>query len=234
MLEKSRLHPPGYGRIYIIALMLSFLFIKNQAIAQKIYNLSIDNAIVLAEKQSPDALLAKTKYRQSYWRYRYYQAAYLPALSLTANPFNITRSFTQIILPDGSEAFVPQSLATSSVNLSLTQQVGATGGAFSLNSGLQRIDLFNTNSISYLSTPVNIAYSQPVLTYNDLKWQKKIEPLYYQEAKKQYVSDIEDVHIKTITLFFDVLAAQSSIEEAELNKANSDTLYKLGQGRYGL
>jgi len=218
--------------------LFCFLLMAKMATAQKVYTLSMDDAIALAEKQSPDALLAKTKYRQSYWRYRYYQAAYLPALSLAANPFNITRSFTQIILPDGSDAFVPQSLATSTVNLSLTQQLGLTGGAFSLNSGLQRIDLFNapinTPSVSYLSTPINIAYSQPVLTYNDLKWQKRIEPLYFQEARKQYVSDMEDVHIKAITLFFDILAAQSSIEESKLNKANSDTLYKLGQGRYNL
>jgi len=214
--------------------LLCFLFAALICNAQKVYKLTMDDAIALAEKQSPDALLAKTKYRQSYWRYRYYEAVYLPALSLSANPFNINRSFTQIILPDGSEAFVPQSLATSSANLSLTQQVGLTGGAFSVNSGLQRIDLFNTQTVSYLSTPVNIAYSQPVLTYNDLRWQKRIEPLYYQEARKQYVSDIEDVHIKTITLFFDVLSAQSSIEETQLNKANSDTLYKLGQGKYKL
>ena len=214
--------------------LISFLLWANISMAQNVYTLSMDDAIALAEKQSPDALLAKTKYRQSYWRYRYYKAAYLPALSLTTNPLNITRAFSQIPLPDGRIIFVPQSLSTSSVNLSLTQQVGLTGGSFSLNSGLQRIDLFNTSSTSYLSTPVNIAYSQQVLTYNDLKWQKRIEPLYFQEARKQYVSDMEDVHIKTITLFFDILAAQSSIAEAKLNKANSDTLYKLGQGRYNL
>jgi len=215
-------------------LLFGFLLLTNISGAQKVYSLKMDDAIALAEKQSPDALLAKTKYRQSYWRYRYYQAAYLPALSLAANPFNISRSFTQITTMTGNDSFVHQSLSTSSVNLSLTQQVGLTGGAFSLNSGLQRIDLFNVPSTSYLSTPINIAYSQPVLTYNDLKWQKRIEPLYFQEARKQYVSDMEDVHIKAITLFFDILAAQSSIEEAKLNKANSDTLYKLGQGRYNL
>ncbi len=214
--------------------LFCFLLLANVSKAQQVYTLSMDDAIALAEKQSPDALLAKTKYRQSYWRYRYYQAAYLPALSLAANPFNITRSYTQVPLYDGSIVYAQQSLATSTVNLSLTQQLGLTGGAFSLNSGLQRIDLFNMSSTSYLSTPINIAYSQPVLTYNDLKWQKRIEPLYFQEARKQYVSDMEDVHIKTITLFFDILAAQSSIEEAKLNKANSDTLYKLGQGRYNL
>src|SRR6185437_1906425 len=126
--------------------LLCFLFAALICNAQKVYKLTMDDAIALAEKQSPDALLAKTKYRQSYWRYRYYEAVYLPALSLSANPFNINRSFTQIILPDGSEAFVPQSLATSSANLSLTQQVGLTGGAFSVNSGLQRIDLFNTQT----------------------------------------------------------------------------------------
>ena len=234
MLIKYKQEDSGHLSNFGIFCLIFILLQGNCCNAQKTYRITMQEALAMAEKQSPDALLAKTKYRQSYWRYRYYQAAYLPALSLAANPFNITRSYTQIILPDGSEAFVPQSLATSSVNLSLTQQLGLTGGAFSLNSGLQRIDLFNSNAVSYLSTPVNISYSQPVLTYNDLKWQKRIEPLYYQEARKQYVSDLEDVHIKTITLFFDVLSAQSNIEEASLNKANSDTLYKLGQGRFAL
>jgi outer membrane protein len=215
-------------------LLAAFILFFNFLHAQKTYNLTLDDAISMAEKQSPDAILAKTKYRGSYWRYRYYQAAYLPSLSMAATLPSITRSYTQIVLPDGSEAFGLQSLSTSSINFYLNQQIGLTGGSVFLNSGLQRIDLFTNNTTSYLSTPVSIGINQPILSYNDLKWQRKIEPLYFKEARRQYVQDVEDIHIKTISLFFDVITAQSNIQSALLNRTNSDTLYKLGQGRYQL
>jgi outer membrane protein len=215
-------------------LIIFICLIPSLVQAQKTYLLSLDEAIKMAENQSSDAILAKTKYRGSYWRYRYYQAAYLPSLSMAAILPSINRSFTQIVLPDGSEAFVPQSLSTSSINFYLNQQIGLTGGSIFLNSGLQRIDLFTNNTTSYLSTPVSIGINQPVLSYNDLHWQKRIEPLYFKEARRQYVQDIENIHLKTIALFFDVITAQSNIQSAVLSRTNSDTLYKLGQGRFQL
>jgi outer membrane protein len=223
--------------LYILSVTIYLLLsiaLPSACFAQKTFTVTLNDAIGLAEKQSPDAILAKTKYQGSYWRYRYYRATYLPSLSLAATLPSITRSYTQIVLPNGSEQFIQQSLSSSSVNLSLMQQIGLTGGSVFLNSGLQRIDLFTDHTTSYLSTPISIGINQPILTYNDLKWQKIIEPLYFKEARRQYVQDLEDIHIKTVALFFDVLTSQSNIQSALLDKANSDTLYKLGQGRFGL
>ena len=86
-------------------LLFCLFLVSGSANAQQIYSLNMEQAIAIAEKQSPDAILAKTKYRGSYWRYRYYRAAYLPALSLAATLPDITKSYSQIILPDGSEVF---------------------------------------------------------------------------------------------------------------------------------
>jgi outer membrane protein len=221
-----------FGRLLLIVLISISLPLGS--VGQNIYKLTMDEAIGLAEKQSPDAILAKTKYRGSYWRYRYYKAQYLPALSLAATLPGITRAFVPVTQADGTVLYKPQSLSTSTLNLALTQQIGVTGGSVFLNSGLQRLDNLDLRTTSYLSTPISIGISQPVLSYNDLKWQKKIEPLYFKEARRQYVQDEEDIHIKTITLFFDVLTAQSNIATATLDRQNSDTLYKLGQGRYSL
>ena len=38
--------------------------------------------------------------------------------------------------------------------------------------------------------------TQPLFRYNELRWQKKIEPLKYEEARKTYLRDVENVRIR--------------------------------------
>ncbi|MCK7532914.1 MAG: hypothetical protein MZV63_18685 [Marinilabiliales bacterium] len=36
----------------------------------------------------------------------------------------------------------------------------------------------------YITSPLNIRLTQPLFRYNELRWQKKIEPLKYEEAAR--------------------------------------------------
>jgi outer membrane protein len=87
---------------------------------------------------------------------------------------------------------------------------------------------------SFLSTPVNIGFRQPIFAYNPFKWERQIEPLRYQEAQKQYVENLENISIRATTMFFDLLLAQMNIEINRLNQASNDTLYRIAEGRYSL
>jgi outer membrane protein TolC len=218
-------------RVLFIAFSLLPLLVQ----AQGTRELTLSEAIAQAQKYSPDVLLASAKLRGSYWQYKYYKADYLPWLTAEGVLPDMARSFSRVTQPDGRDSFVYRSLSNSSMNVRLSQKIGPTGGSLFLNSGLQRIDIFNEpRSTSYLSTPLSIGFNQPVFTFNSLRWQKKIEPLYYEESKKQYVQDLENISLKTIDLYFGVLLAQSNIDLARLNQANTDTLYKIAQGRYNL
>jgi outer membrane protein TolC len=76
--------------------------------------------------------------------------------------------------------------------------------------------------------------SQPLFRYNELKWQKKIEPLKYEEARKTYLQEVENVRIMAVQSFFSLALAQINREIAETNMQNADTLYQIARGRYNL
>ncbi len=198
--------------------------------------LTLDEVVAIAREQSPDAMMARHRYRGRYWQYRTFRAGYLPNLRFDATIPNLNRSISPITLPDGSDIFIRRSLATSSGNLSLNQTIGLTGGQLFVRSGLQRIDLIGDDEtkVSFLATPVNIGFSQPIFAYNQYKWERQIEPIRYEEAKRQYMESLEEISIRATNFFFDLLLAQINKDINEITLASNDTLYRIAQGRYEL
>ena len=58
--------------------------------------------------------------------------------------------------------------------------------------------------------------------------------MYFREAEKSFVEDLERISWQTSRLYFDLLEAMVSRDIAQLNAANTDTLYKIAQVRYEL
>lgn len=216
-------------------LCLALLFCWTWSDAQSVERLSLTEVIGIAQMKSPAYARTKNTFENNYWRYQNYRASMLPALNLNGTLPNINRSIERITLPDGSDAFVDRSLATSAATLSIDQNLPLTGGRFSVLSSLQRIDLFGANaSTSFLSTPISISYFQNNIFYNDFRWQKRIEPLVFEEARRAYAEQMEDIALQANRLFFELLSAENNFRLAEINLANTDTLYKISKGRYDL
>lgn len=218
--------------LILISLIIDGLPAKAQS---NVVRLTLYDAIEIATKQSPEALMARHRYRSSYWQFRTYQAGFMPMLSLDATFPELNRSIDRITQPDGSEAFRERRYLNSSMNLSLSKNIGLTGGQVFLNTNLQRIDLFaDSTTTSYLSTPLNIGFRQPLFAYNQFRWSRKTEPLRYNEAQRRYVEDMEATAISTINYFFDLLMAQYQNQIQHLNRANNDTLFQIAQGRFNM
>jgi len=221
----------------ILTLFL-LIFFALPAQAQTLYQLTLPEVVAIARSESPDMKLAETRLNNTLWRYRSFQADYKPQISLDATLPSLNRSIDNIVLPDGSEDFISRSLMRNSVSVFLSQPIVATGGRVFLTTGLRRLDVFKTNlnpnSISYLSTPVSLGFVQPLRTYNELKWRKKIEPLRYQESRRSFHEEKEQAAATAADLFFDLLIAQLNLEAATKNKSNADTLYAISQGRFGV
>lgn len=217
----------------IIILLFAICTYSNAQDNAKI--LSFENIINMAKNQSPDGLVAKNKYLGSYWQYRSYKASYMPMLTLDATLPNINRVISRIPLADGREVFQEQSSADYTMKMSLSKTIGLTGGQLFINSGLERLDVYkDSTTTSFLSNPITIGYRQPIFNYNPYRWERKIEPIKYDEAKRTYLEDMEQLSIKASNLFFDLLDAQIRARIAKINQANNDTLYKIAQGRYNL
>lgn len=221
---------------YIAILLLILLQISNLGYSQVVTRkMTLSEVIETAKKKSPDAFIARHRFKASYWQYRTFQSDLMPSLSLNATVPEFDRSISKITLSNGEDAFVSRRLANSSAGLNINQNLGFTGGKIFVASNLQRIDIFgDSTTTSYLSSPVNIGFSQPVFTFNPYKWEKKIEPLKYLQAKNTYVESLEDLSVKAVTYFFDLALAQQNLLIAEVNYHNNDTLYKISVGRYNL
>jgi outer membrane protein len=226
------------NKIFVpVLLALVFLcFFDGNAQNEQPRFLTLEEVIAIAREQSPDAMAARHRYRGSYWQFRSFQAGYLPGLRLSATLPNLNRTISAITLPDGSDVFVRRSLSSSSGNLSLNQRIGLTGGQLFMNTALERIDIIRDgeNDVSYLSTPINIGFTQPIFSFNPYKWERMIEPIRFQEARKRYIEDLETISLRANNYFFDLLLAQINIEINTLNLNNNDTLYKISKGRFSL
>jgi outer membrane protein len=219
--------------LLIVFISIQSLFVVAQT---EVNRLTLDDVIYIAKQQSPDALIAKHRFRRSYWQFRSYKASYLPSVSLSGTLPNINNSINEITLPDGSEEYVNQNFTKYSLDMSVRQKIGLTGGQIFLTSGLKRNDntIGDNKSTAYNSTPVNIGYSQPLFQYNSFKWDRKIEPLKYEEASRSYIENIEQVSLSATNHFFNLLTAQIQIEIAKKNLHSYDTLYHIAEGRYNL
>ena len=214
--------------IYLGLLSTELLIAQNQ-----ITELSLKQVIEMARMESPDAQTARHSFRSAYWNYKYYRANYLPSLSLTSDP-NLNRAINKITMGDGSVKFVEQNLLNTDLTLNLSQNLFWTGGSFFLETSAQRMDLFSEHKYSWQTSPIMIGYRQSLFGYNSLKWDRRIEPVRYQEAKKSYVETLELVSANAIHKFFALATAQSDYDIASFNYANADTLYRYAQGRYNI
>lgn len=221
---------------YCFGLILS-LVISTGGTAQQSYKLTLNEVITLAQSDAPDALLAKTRWEGNYWNYQTFLADYKPQVLLNAESLPlINRSIEAVTLPDGQSAFRERSLMENSLNLSLQQDFSPTGATIFVGSSLSRLDIFETEflpySRSYLSTPFNIGFFQPLFQYNAMKWEKRIQPILFEESEKIYSEEMEAIANRAASRFFDLLISQLDASAAIRDKSAADTLLVLSEGRF--
>ena len=220
-------------KIYFPFLLSIILFSVHNLNAQDLKKLTFDEVISLAEEQSPNALIAKHRFRASYWLYRTFVAQYRPSLILRGTTPDYTTAYTRVFRNDQWE-YVPTNMLQNFGTLALSQNIGLTGGSIALASDLTLQNDFVSNNDLFISAPIRVLLEQPILQYNALKWQKKTEPLKYEAAKKTFLSNIESVHQQAVMNFFQLATAQINKQIAEMNYSNADTLWRIAKGRYDL
>jgi len=195
--------------------------------------LTLLDAIQMARTKSPSALAAIHRYRSSHWQYVTFKSDYRPSLDVETTPYGWQRTIEKQTLPDGTDAFIPRSQANSSVGLSLNKVVTWTGGRIALNTELARTQaLEGDGGRQYFSTPVEVTYYQPFLSYNGFKWDLKIEPRRYAEASQEFVEELESVSSNAIAFYFDLLGSQTALVDAITQKSQADTLQAVARRRF--
>ncbi|MCE6991795.1 TolC family protein [Dyadobacter sp. CY323] len=214
--------------------ILIFSFILTSAAFGQVRPLSLQEVVQLSRENSIASKQAATQKKTNFWQYRSFLADYKPQLSLTGTLPGFTRSYIEVVQPDGTVSFQPVSNNNSLINLSLSQGIALTGGTIYVQQQLQRFDDFARDNTRYNGIPFEIGINQPLSRFNTLKWDKKIQPLKYQEGNQQFVQSLEQVALDATGFYFELLVAQVNLQIAEKNRSNNDTLYKIAQHKLEL
>ena len=234
-----------WGKIFIrirfslvLFFMIVFCSVLNTTIAnsQQKYKLAmtLEEVIETAKEQSQAAMLAKHNFLINYWQFRSYKATLLPSLNLNASLGQYNRSLTALRNSEtGEYNYISNNNLTNTLSFSIDQNIALTGGRVSLITSLNRLDQFSPiDNVLFNSQPVKINYSQPIKAYNSLKWDKIIEPKYYERAKRSYMESIEQINISAVNLFFNVLSARINLEMAQKDLESTELSLKIAQERY--
>lgn len=197
--------------------------------------LTLGNAIAIAQENSYDMQLAKLSFMSKYWVYRSFLADQLPSINLSGELGGFDHSLVAVRNYDnGQIAYVNNNSLSNMLMLSVDQKIAATGGTVSLQSYLYSLNQFTYDETTFNTQPLRISYSQPIRSFNSLKWNKKTMPIDYQIAQKNYLSAMQQVTIQVTTLFFNVLAAQSDYKQSIETVKDREQLFDMAKKRLEL
>jgi outer membrane protein TolC len=196
--------------------------------------LTLQQVVEMSKSRSIESKQAITTRETKYWQYRTYRSNYQPQLSLNGTLPGFNKTFTEVQQPDGTILFQSVHNNNSSLNLSFSQSISATGGTVYGTTQLQRFDDFDRKNTLYNSVPFGIGYTQPLFQFNSLFWDKKIEPLKFNESRQAFIESMEQIAIKANGYFFDLLLAQVNLQIAQTNLTNTEKIQQIAKEKYDL
>ena len=198
-----------------------------------VMKLTLEETILLARTQSLDAAVALDELRSAYWEYRIYRAGLLPEVNFSATAPSYSKSYNSYQNSDGTYTFVRNNYMQMNGRLSVNQSIWLTGGTLSLNSSLDYLKtLSGDRQRRYMSTPIALTLNQPIFGVNNAKWNRRIEPVRYAEAKANFLTATEQVTMSAINYFFNLLLAKENVSIARQNLNNAEKLYEVALSKH--
>jgi outer membrane protein len=220
-------------RLLIVFLVSCYHHAYSQATPDTL-SLTLQQVVTMAKEKSIAAKQATTVKDTKYWEYRTFRSNYQPQLSLEGTLPGYNKTFAEVLQPDGTILFQPIHNNNSLLRLSFSQSISATGATIFGTTRLQRFDDFARKHTLYNSIPFGIGITQPIFQFNELKWEKNIQPLKYAESRQAYIESLEVVSIKACIYFFDLLLAQVNFQIAQTNLANTQNILRVANEKFEL
>lgn len=215
--------------ILTILIGIPFCFVNSKSL------FSLNDAIMIAQKNSFDAQLARFSFKSSYWTYRSFLAELKPSVNLQGGLMNFNHSKVEARnYNDGKINYVDNNSLDNTLTFSVDQQITSLGGVLSLQSMLYHLYQFDYKTSTFNSQPFRISYTQPLRSYNEMKWRKKTSPKEYDKAKRVYLEAIEAVAVQTTQLFFSAIIAQVNYNQNVSKNEDLKRLYSISEKRYAL
>lgn len=197
--------------------------------------LTMEDVVRLAQEKSILGMSYRNQYLSSYWSFRTFKAENRPALTLSSKLLNFDRSVTEVTkFETGEKAFRANYSMKNDVTLSISQNIALTGGTLALATSVNRLDQYDPNRTSYYAQPFYLSYTQSLWGFNRFKWNKKIEPLNYEYAKRLYIENMEQVAQTAISYFWNYASAKAGYERALKGFDESKRLYQTALTRFDM
>lgn len=175
---------------------------------------------------SPSAQKIQLSYENTLLAFENYKKGFLPSIAFSLNPVNFNRSQKLMQNPEsGNYSYVEDYSNNSSTEISIKQKIGIVGGELSVSSRLSYLREFSNNRDRFGTNPLFINYSQPFVggLYN-YKKQRRIQYAQFNNALKQYCSEIADVQTQAVNLFMSLFSSKLAADLSYKNLQVSDTL----------
>lgn len=213
---------------YYLALLVMFTSLFPVKGAAREHTLTLDDAIAMARVNSVDAAVALDELKTAYWQWRSYRADRLPEIALTGKVPSYSDRYTSYMNETGEYSFVRSHSLDGQAELSVNQNLPFTGGKLSLITSLDYMRQFdNGGSNRFLTIPVALTLDQPIFGVNTFKWDNRIEPVRFQEAKAAFLSATEEVALTAVNYFFTLVMSRENLEIATQNLENANKLYSV-------
>lgn len=195
---------------------------------QKVLVMEIGEAIMRARANSVDAAVALDRLRTAWWEYRYYRADLLPEVTFKATAPAYYKQYTSYMNAEGNFSYVPNNYLQMNGEFAMRQKIWLTGGEISLSTSLDFMRQYGSGAYNrFMSIPVALTLRQPVFGVNDVKWNRRIEPVRYTEAKARFLSETEEVAMQAINYYFKLIMARENRNIARQNLENAEKLYEV-------
>ena len=219
-------------RLLILAAVLSALPCLADGTEENGVLLTLEDAVLTAQRNSVDAAVALNELKAAYWEYRSFKADLLPEVSLEGTLPMYSKQYNAYQTDAGNYTFVRSNYLEATGALVATQKIWATGGTLSLSTSLDYLRQYGDGGEHrFMSIPVGLTLSQTLFGANSVKWKRRIEPVRYREAKANFLTATEEVTMKTITYYFSLLLAKENLAIAEQNHRNAQKLYDVAKAK---
>ena len=196
--------------------------------AQDTIKLTLDDAIYLAQTQSVNAAVALNELKTAYWEYRSFYADQLPEVNFTGTLPSYNNNYSLYQQQDGSYTYVQSNWLGMNGTVSINQNIALTGGKISLITALDFTRQLGQSAYNeYMSVPIGVTLTQPIFGVNNHKWNRRIEPVRYKEAKAAYIENTEGVRLSATAYFFNLLQARENLNIAQQNLSNAEKLHEV-------
>ncbi|HYC30486.1 MAG TPA: TolC family protein, partial [Chitinophagaceae bacterium] len=197
----------------VIVIFTGFSAVCQQA--NTIY--SLEDLTRLAQNASARSAELQLQQKIASYQYNLFRLAARPAISFNGNVPVYNKDNFAVVQPDGTVAFRSRSQSNSDANFSIAQTFPTTNSKISLNTYLNRYDDYFEKRTSYNATLFYIQLQQPVFSYNQYKWDKRIEPLRFKESQLAAATASNELSLLICQLYFDVIEAEADLELANAN-----------------